>query len=161
MKLNDAVWGALLLAFSAAVLVYVQGFPTMPGQKVGPALFPGLIAVALAVCALALIAKGIAARSRGGERERWFELDEWTRSHRKVVAFIAVVGVNVFYILAVNALGFIIVGAVYLATLFVTFGVRVRAAVPIAIVVTLVIHYAFYKLLKVPLPWGLLQRFAW
>jgi putative tricarboxylic transport membrane protein len=26
---------------------------------------------------------------------------------------------------------------------------------------TLVIHTAFYKLLKVPLPWGLLERFVW
>ena len=45
MKLNDAVWGALLILFSAAVLIHVQGFPTIPGQKVGPALFPGVLAV--------------------------------------------------------------------------------------------------------------------
>ena len=32
---------------------------------------------------------------------------------------------------------------------------------PVAIVVTLVIHYAFYKLLQVPLPWGVLQGIAW
>ena len=30
-----------------------------------------------------------------------------------------------------------------------------------AIIVTLVIHYVYYKLLKVPLPWGILERFAW
>jgi putative tricarboxylic transport membrane protein len=41
------------------------------------------------------------------------------------------------------------------------FGVRVRWIVPLAVVVTLVIHYAFYKLLHVPLPWGVLERFAW
>jgi putative tricarboxylic transport membrane protein len=33
--------------------------------------------------------------------------------------------------------------------------------VPLAVVVTLIIHYAFYKLLRVPLPWGLLQGVAW
>jgi putative tricarboxylic transport membrane protein len=33
--------------------------------------------------------------------------------------------------------------------------------VPLAIVVTLLIHYVFYKLLRVPLPWGLLQKVAW
>ncbi len=49
----------------------------------------------------------------------------------------------------------------YLATLFGVFGVRSRWIVPLAIVVTLVIHYAFYKLLRVPLPWGILERFAW
>ena len=67
MKLNDAVWGALLILFSAAILVHVQGFPTIPGQKVGPALFPGLLAAGLAVCAVILIGKGIAARAAGHE----------------------------------------------------------------------------------------------
>jgi len=33
--------------------------------------------------------------------------------------------------------------------------------VPLAVAMTLGIHYAFYKLLKVPLPWGLLQGVAW
>jgi putative tricarboxylic transport membrane protein len=161
MKLNDAVWGAVLGLFSAVILVHVQSFPTIPGQKVGPALFPGLIAVCLAVCAALLIIKGIASRSTGGERAHWFALDDWTRSRRHVIAFIAVVGVNVAYIAVVDKVGFIITGTVYLTLLFVVFGTRLRNALLLAVVVTLVIHYAFYKLLKVPLPWGVLERFAW
>jgi putative tricarboxylic transport membrane protein len=161
MKLNDAVWGALLIFFSTAVLIHVQRFPTIPGQNVGPALFPGVIAVALAVCAVLLIVNGLAARTHGRERARWAELDGWTKSRQHVIAFFAVVGVNVFYIVLVDALGFILTGVVYLATLFTVFGVRLRWVVPIALGVTLVIHYAFYKLLKVPLPWGLLQGIAW
>jgi putative tricarboxylic transport membrane protein len=161
MKLNDAVWGALLIFFSAAILVHVQGFPTIPGQKVGPALFPGGLAVGLAVCAVLLIVKGVAARAAGGERAHWLELDDWTRSRRHLRAFVAVIGVNVFYILLVDTLGFILTGTVYLALLFIVFGVRKKLVVPIALVVTLVIHYAFYKLLRVPLPWGVLQGVAW
>src|SRR6266478_6014911 len=99
MKLNDAVWGALLIVFSAAVLLHVQSFPTIPGQKVGPALFPGVLAVGLAVCGVLLIVNGLASRAQGGERSRWMELDGWTRSQRHVVAFAAVLGVNAFYIL--------------------------------------------------------------
>ena len=161
MKLNDAVWGALLILFSTAVLIHVQPFPTIPGQRVGPALFPGVLAVVLAVCALLLIAKGLAARKHGGDRARWAELDGWTKSRRHVVAFVAVIGVNAFYILLVDRLGFILTGVVYLAMLFTVFGVRPRWVVPNALGVTLVIHFAFYKLLKVPLPWGLLQGIAW
>jgi putative tricarboxylic transport membrane protein len=161
MKLNDAVWGALLILFSAVVLIHVQGFPKIPGQKVGPALFPGVLAVGLAVCAVMLIAKGLAARAQGGERAHWIELDGWTRRRRLIVAFFAVIGVNVLYIVAVDRLGFILTAVVYLATLFTVFGVRAKWVVPLAFVVTVVIHYAFYKLLKVPLPWGLLQGFAW
>jgi putative tricarboxylic transport membrane protein len=161
MKLNDAVWGALLMFFSAVVLIHIQGFPKIPGQKVGPALFPGVLAVGLAVCAVMLIAKGLAARAQGGERARWIELDGWARQRRPVIAFFAVIGVNVFYILAVDRLGFILTAVVYLGTLFTVFGVRVKWVVPLALAVTLVIHYAFYKMLKVPLPWGVLQGIAW
>lgn len=160
MRLNDAVWGALLLLLSATILFHIRNFPTIPGQNVGPALFPGVIATALGVCALLLIARGIAIK-RGGEGARWVAFDGWLGSPRHVLAFVLVIGVNVFYILLVDRLGFILTGVIYLAALFAVFGVRVRAIAPIAIVVTLGIHYSFYKLLKVPLPWGLLQGIAW
>jgi putative tricarboxylic transport membrane protein len=161
MKLNDAVWGALLILLSAAILTHIRNFPAIPGQNVGPALFPGIIAVALAVCALLLIAKGVAARRHGGERAHWIELEGWTAMRRYVIAFAATIGVNVFYIALVEKLGFIPTAVVYLGTLFAVFRVSPKWIVPLAIGVTLVIHYAFYKLLRVPLPWGVLERFAW
>ena len=39
--------------------------------------------------------------------------------------------------------------------------VRLPRAIVIALVMTLVIHYMFYKLLRVPLPWGVLTPWAW
>ena len=62
MKFNDALWGALFIAGAAVILVHVQGFPRIPGQNVGPALFPGLIAVGIALCGLILITRGLRAR---------------------------------------------------------------------------------------------------
>jgi putative tricarboxylic transport membrane protein len=161
VKLNDAVWGALLLLFGAVVLVHVQSFPLIPGQKVGPALFPGLIAVGLCICGVILVGKGFAARAGGGERPHWFLLDDWTRSWRRVLAFAVTIGVNVFYIAAVDRLGFIPTAIVYLASLFAVFNVRPRWVLPLAVLTTFAIHFAFYKLLKVPLPWGILQGIAW
>src|SRR6266545_4149075 len=113
MKLNDAVWGALLLLFSITLLVHVQSFPPMSGQRVGPALFPGLIAVGLAVCAILLIIKGLAARNQA--QSAWIVPDAWTRSSRRVLAFALVGGVNIGYILLVDKLGFIPLGVFYLA----------------------------------------------
>jgi putative tricarboxylic transport membrane protein len=161
MKLNDAVWGALFLLLSVAILVHVQSFPAMPGQNVGPALFPGVIASGLAACALLLIARGIAERTKAGERAAWVAFDDWVRLPRYLLGFALVVGANVFYILIVDRLGFIPTGVIYLTALFLVFGVRARNSVVIAVAMTLVIHYAFYKLLKVPLPWGMLTRWAW
>jgi putative tricarboxylic transport membrane protein len=39
-------------------------------------------------------------------------------------------------------------------------GASWRLALPVAIAATVVIHLAFYKLLKIPLPWGIFERFA-
>jgi putative tricarboxylic transport membrane protein len=160
VKINDAIWGALLLLLSVAILIHIQSFPNIPGQKVGPSLFPGFIAVGLATCALALIAAGLAARRHGGQAP-WIGAEPWMRSPRHILALSLVVGVNVFYILLVDVLGFIPTGVIYLAALFAAFGVRTRWIIPLALIITLVIHYSFYKLLRVPLPWGLLERFAW
>jgi len=161
MKLNDAVWGTLLIALAAAVLVYVQRFGTIPGQQYGPAIFPGLVAVGLAICGVLLIGSGVAARARDPAGARWVTLSAWLRSPRHVVAFVLTVGVNVFYIAFVDRLGFIPSGIIYLAVLFAAFGVRPAWILPLAVVLTLAIHTAFYKLLKVPLSWGLLQGFIW
>jgi putative tricarboxylic transport membrane protein len=161
MRINDAVWGALFLLLGVAVLVHVQSFPTIPGQKVGPALFPGAIAVGLSVCALLLIVQGLAARGPDGERAPWLGAEAWMRSPRHLLAFSVVIGVNVFYVLLVDRLGFIPTGVIYLALLFAVFGVRLRTNLALALLVTLGIHYSFYKLLRVPLPWGILQQWAW
>ena len=161
MKVNDAVWGALLLLLGVAILVHVQSVPTIPGQKIGPALFPGVIAVGLSVCALLLIAQGIAAHRHDREQSPWLAAGAWVRSPRHVLAFLLTIGVNVFYIVVVDRLGFILTGVIYLAVLFAVFGVRLRNNLTLAVIVTLGIHYSFYKLLKVPLPWGVLQSWAW
>jgi putative tricarboxylic transport membrane protein len=161
MKLNDSVWGALIILLGAAILFHIRDFPTIPGQDYGPALFPGVIAVGLLVCGVGLVLKGLAARRHRGENASWLAWDGWTRSRAHVLAFAVVIGVNAFYILLAERLGFVVTGVIYLGALFAVFGVRARWIVPLAVVVTLGIHYAFYKLLHVPLPWGVLEGVAW
>jgi putative tricarboxylic transport membrane protein len=161
MKLNDSVWGALIILLGAAILFHIRTFPTIPGQDYGPALFPGVIAVGLLVCGAGLVRKGLAARRHRGADSTWVAWDAWTRSRRHAIAFGVVIGVNVLYVALVDRLGFVVTGVLYLSAMFTVFGVRPRWVIPLAVAVTLVIHYAFYKLLHVPLPWGVLERFEW
>ena len=156
MKFNDAVFGAIFVLLAAVVLVHVQKFPSIPGQQVGPALFPGLIAAVLGVCGLLLVASGLRHRAS----QPWFVAEEWTRSTRHVAGFLAIVVATVAYVYLAERLGFLIVGALILFGLFILFGVRPALAGVVAIVATLVIWYAFYKLLRVPLPWGVLTPYA-
>ncbi len=161
MKVNDAVWGALFALLGAAILWHVRAFPSIPGQNVGPGLFPSVLAVAMLVCGAILFATGVKSRRAGGAAARWAVAPEWLRSRRHVLAFTVLAAANVFYLLVVDRLGFVLTAFVYLAALMWVLRVRLALVFPVALVMTLAIHYAFYKLLRVPLPWGVLQGIAW
>lgn len=157
MKFNDAVFGTLLLALGIAVLALVQGYPKIPGQQVGPALFPGLIAVGLCVCGAMLLMRGWRERA---ERP-WLRAGDWIRSPRHGLAFATVIAGVVFYMLASEKLGFLITSTAVLGALMWALRVPPGRSLLIAVIASFVIHFAFYKLLRVPLPWGLLTPFAW
>lgn len=152
MKLNDAVFGAVFLALSLLVLWSVQSYPKIPGQNVGPAAFPGVVAAVLALCSVLLIVQGV--RSRGAAP--WFERGQWTRQPRQLIAFAVTVLGLLLYVLASDKLGFLITGIVMLSSLMLSLRVRLITATSVAVVATVVIHIAFYKGLRVPLPWGVL-----
>ncbi len=155
MKVNDAVVGAALIALAIAILVHIQAYPLIPGQQYGPALFPGVIAVGLIGCGLALVRRGV----RAGRP--LVTLGAWMRDPALATNFLLICAVLVFYIAFVGPLGFIPTAAIVLVALFFKLGVRPLPAIAIAIAATLVIHTLFYKLLRVPLPWGVLEPVLW
>jgi putative tricarboxylic transport membrane protein len=156
VRINDAIFGLLFVALGAAVLFAVQGYPKIPGQPVGPALFPGLIACGLIVTGALLVRRGW----REHERQ-WFVSHDWVRSPRHAVAFAVLVASVVFYIAAADAIGFIPVAIVLLTAVLLSLRVKLVRALVVAVVATLVVHFVFYRLLRVPLPWGLLTPYAW
>jgi putative tricarboxylic transport membrane protein len=156
MKINDAIFGVVLLVLGIVILTHVQGFPTIPGQKVGPALFPGVVAAGLVICGILLIASGIGRRST----EPWFQMADWVRSGQHITAFAAIIAGVIAYIAWVDDLGFLLLAPILLFVWFIVFKVRLLPAAVTSLVVAVVIWYAFYKLLRVPLPWGLLKAYA-
>jgi len=157
MKLNDAVIGLFLTLLGLAVLWVVKDYPKIPGQQVGPALFPGLIAVALCIGGGVLMA--------GGWRQRaqvpMFQWEDWVRSPRHVRALVVLIGSVLFYMVVGLSLGFVLTSFLILTALFYVLELPLGRSVLIAAIATLVIHFAFYKLLRVPLPWGILTNYAW
>jgi putative tricarboxylic transport membrane protein len=88
-------------------------------------------------------------------------LPDWTREPRHALSFGLVVADLIFYAVAVDALGFLVTAVVFLAVLMWSFGVRPRVIGPVAVGVALAVHVGFYTVLRVPLPWGLLEGIAW
>jgi len=157
MKFNDSLVGAGLIVFAGAILWNAWGFPSMPGDQVGPALFPKLIAAGLAICGAIFVIQ--AARRKADTP--WIELPDWIRARRQVAGFAAVTLGLLAYCLLVEALGFFVCAPLLLGALLAVLRVRLWAVPVIAIGVSVLIHFIFYKGLGVPLPWGLLQSWAW
>ncbi len=151
MQRSDRWVGIALALLGLAVFWSSRSFPAVPGQKLGAGFLPAIVGVGLVVCAIALIARSLrtpADPAQGATRAR-----EHFGSALVVIA--AVVG----YIVFADRIGFLIVAPVALFALFVALRVTWRHALLWAIGGTLVVHFAFYKLLRVPLPWGVFRPF--
>lgn len=162
MKANaDTFIGAVLLIVSIAVVWHVQEFPSIPGQPYGAALFPMVIGVGLGIASLALVVTSLrrlpapAVALAGGPQSA----EEPAPS--RPLAFVATLGSLLLYPLLADPLGFIICSTLMLCAMLWTYGVRPALVPVVAVAATLAIHTMFYKFLKVPLPWGLLQPLAW
>lgn len=158
MQFSDRVTGLFLVALGSLAAYGGSLLPPVPGQQVGPDVFPMVIGTGLCICG-ALIALGV-----GRSFEEEAEADpadragnaagpmSWARGSMALIP----PGLLLFYVLTVDRLGFLLTAAAMVLTTAMALGARLRLAVPLALVAPLVVHLLFSKLLRVPLPPGLL-----
>lgn len=149
MKISDALVGAGFAGAGALIFSATLGYPPMEGGQPGPSLFPRIVAGLMAGLGGALALKGLRARDLT-ERVAWSALH---RNPSFINALFVVAGV-LAYILLVDRLGFLIVGAGVAFVLMWRLEVRPRTAAGVAVVLTVLVHFLFAKLLRVPLPAG-------
>ncbi len=77
-----------------------------------------------------------------------------------MASFLSVIAGLALYVVLAEPLGFHLTGFLLLLAWTLLFGARPAVAVPVAILGPIIIHLAFYKLLRIPLPWGVLESFA-
>lgn len=151
----DTAAGAALVALGAVMGALAQGFPVLGGMAYGPGLFPTIIAGGLMLSGLGILAEARAAARGAGAEDK---VEKPTAARLPVVALIGLVA---FFALTLPYLGFhIAAGAVLLLSVRL-FGGGWLAAAVMAVIGPLVLHFVFYSLLRVPLPWGLLTPVAW
>jgi putative tricarboxylic transport membrane protein len=160
MKLSDRVTGTFLVVLGSVTAYYGSKLPPVPGQPVGPEVFPTVIGLAVAFCGL-LIALGVGSRleeeaeadlaAHGGENVATIE-----RGPLYKLRVLIPPALLLFYVFAADFLGFVPTAAIIAFLIAIALGARLKIAVPVALLAPIGIHLVFYKLLRVPLPEGLL-----
>ena len=151
MQKVDRWLGLALALLAGAVLWSARAFPAVPGQKVGAGFLPTLVGVGLLLCGLALVVRSW--------RAVYPEDVPAEPGSEHFGSSLVVIGVVVFYILAADKLGFLVVAPLCLVAVFKALRVSTKTALVWGIAGTLIVHVAFYKLLRVPLPWGVIRPF--
>lgn len=154
MRANDAICGFVLILFAVVMIALTVHFPSFPGQKYGPALFPRILGTGLVICAGLLIWKHYSHPPANG---RWVTFAAWTREPKRLGAFVLMLALLLLYIFVSETIGFIPMALAFLLALFISLGVRPITSVITALVVTIAIHEFFSTLLRVPLPRGWLD----
>jgi putative tricarboxylic transport membrane protein len=167
----------MLVLLGAATYYGGSLLPPVPGQQVGPNVFPMVIGASLLACGF-LIALGVG---------RTFEEDEKivVSASGEVADALVVEAQHVespkeglsgflsdgwkvlipstalfFYYFASERLGFWITASLMILALARSQGAKWKGALLLTVFAPMVVHLVFYKLLRVPLPEGLL-KFPW
>jgi putative tricarboxylic transport membrane protein len=172
MKVSDRVTGLMLVVLGA--LAYWGGslLPPVPGQQVGPDVFPMVIGAGLVICGVFIMmgvgrtfeeeeaiitsASGDVAKADELEPDRGF-VEGFLSGGWKVLI---PPGALFFYYFASEKLGFWITATLMVFVLAWSQGAKLRWAVALAVIAPIFVHLVFYKLLRVPLPAGILS-FPW
>jgi len=163
MRLSDRVTGLFTFGLGAISAYAGSRLPPVPGQPVGPNAFPLVVGIGLCLCGL-MIAFGIGHRF---EEEAEADLaahsdlptdEQVLAAHGPLYKLRVLIppALLVFYMLVVDKLGFYLTTAIMILAAALVFGARPRLAVPVALAAPVVVHLVFYKLLRVPLPPGLI-----
>ena len=158
MRIDDRLFGALVCLLGIAILWHSSGFPEVGAQYYGPAMFPYIIGGGFVVSGGWLLASGLQkSRAHGG----LMSFPDWRGPPRRL-AGVALMLVSILaFIFLGDRIGFQILSFATLIAMYVVAGRRLLQAAAIALVVTLCLDLLFTRLLRVPLPSGLLRDILW
>lgn len=151
MKISDTVVGAGFVAAGALIFAGTLNYPTLEAGHPGPSLFPRILGGLMAIFGGLLSLQGLRARDVTDE-VAWFRLH---RNPSFVNAMFILAGV-LAYVLLVERLGFLIMGALVIFVIMWRLQVRPLTAAVVAIIFNTTVHFLFAKILRVPLPLGIL-----
>jgi putative tricarboxylic transport membrane protein len=153
MKISDTVVGAGFVGAGAAIFAATLGFPRLDGGAPGPALFPRVLAV-LMIGFGACLAIPAALRRHTNPPDAT-PVPAGPHPGGVVNALLVFAAIIVF-MLASPVFGFLLTTAAILLGLMWWLGTPLPRAAAAAVGLTLFVYVIFGKVLRVPLPLGLL-----
>ena len=150
MKRNDIVFGSIFIALGMFIFTQTAGYPSLEKGHPGPGLFPNLLAILFIIFGGILILKARRPSASGKEEE------DPHPARKKVVNAFFVLGVIAVYVAVVDVIGFLMTSALLLFVLMIKLGTPILRGAIASICITLFINIMFLKILRVPLPPGIL-----
>jgi len=147
MRFNDALIGIVVIILGVVVVLHSQTFPRL-GNMPGPALFPTIIGVLLALTGAVQVFRGIKSRAPLVVFLPGFNV----KGVSNVLA--AVLGVT-FYIYAADWLGFLLTSFCIMFVMMMLMKGKLLPSVLSAAGAALCAYLIFNKMLSVPLPRGI------
>ncbi|MBM4339229.1 MAG: tripartite tricarboxylate transporter TctB family protein [Deltaproteobacteria bacterium] len=149
MKRNDIIAGIIFIVLGIFIFTQTWNYPSPPEKgHPGPGLFPNLLALLFIGFGTAVILKA--------RKPAPTETEGASVGPRRISNALFVLGIVVSYVVVVNTVGFLITSAVLLFLLMKKLGVTLLKSTIASIMITLFINLLFSKILRVPLPWGIL-----
>ncbi|WP_040191494.1 tripartite tricarboxylate transporter TctB family protein [Clostridium culturomicium] len=150
MKKGNIFTGIFCLVLSAFAIIVAKGFP--PSQQAGvpgPAVWPVLMSVLLAVCAIWLIVETLVSKNPENNKP----LGLWNDGSKRVYLSMAVL---VVYFLITPTVGFLISTSIMLLLFIKWFSKKnIFVCLGISFAITIVIYLIFKNFLNVPLDFGI------
>ncbi|WP_108662471.1 tripartite tricarboxylate transporter TctB family protein [Acuticoccus kandeliae] len=154
LRVSDLGSGLAIAGLGLAIFIHAQTFPSVGGVAIGPSFYPGLIGVVLMICGLALAGQSIRQRKA-------FPLAQvfpWIRKTENVLAVISIPVAILVYGLASPSLGFIATCLVVSLGLLLVFRVKWWMSILVASGLTAMLYVTFVIFMRVPLPYGIVER---
>ena len=148
MKRNDIIAGGIFIALGIFIFTQTWDYPSPEEGHPGPDLFPNILALLFIGFGLALILKA--------RKLVPTETEASLLGSRRISNAFFVLGIVAAYVAVVNTVGFLITSAVLLFLLMKKLGVTILKSAIASMMITLFINMLFSKILRVPLPYGIL-----
>lgn len=161
MHVSDRISGGAMILLGILTIIGAVQLPPIPGQDVGPSAFPIVIGIGLGISGL-LVALGIGHHFEEEAQADLAAIEAETmpaaadlRARSAWRAWIPP-ALLLVYVAVVGPVGFVPTAALLILAASLALGARLRLALPLALLAPIVVHLLFAKLLRVPLPAGLL-----